>query len=218
MKHLTTQRPALVLMTRWPLPGQCKTRLAEKIGSQCASRIQTRLIDHTIAVAKTIEKKGLAEIKIALCGASSKEAKELAFSKGLKEVFQQGEGDLGIRMRRQVLLAQKTQQKNIFGRTTILIGSDLPSLCQLDLIKAIKELERHEIVLGPSFDGGYWLIGLAGKLASSLPDWPFYGIPWGTNQVLEQTLLRAKQAGISHGLLSKHNDIDRLEDLSPWQG
>ena len=218
MESLTNQIPALILMTKWPLPGQCKTRLAEKIGSQNASRIQSRLIEHTIAVAKRLEEEGLAEIQVALSGVSSKEAQEWAFHQGLKKVFKQGDGDLGLRMRRQVLLAQEKQQIENHGRPTILIGSDLPSLCQLDLIEAIKTLERHEIVLGPSFDGGYWLMGLAGKLVKTVPSWPFYGIQWGANQVLEETLIRAKEAGVSHGLLREHNDIDQLEDLLPWQG
>ena len=121
-------------------------------------------------------------------------------------------------MRRQVIRAQRMQPGKASRRSTILIGSDLPSLCKLDLIKAINALEKYEIVLGPSIDGGYWLIGLTGRLVKPVATWPFSGIPWSTNQVLKETIMRAEHEGFKYYLLRKQNDIDLAEDLSPWQG
>ncbi len=214
----TKQKPVIIVMMKWPAAGRCKTRLATNIGSGKAASIQIQLINHSIAVLQGLERKGLAEIQFAISGVSFKAAKRWASRQGLKNIFLQGEGDLGLRMKKQVLRVQKQQPNNSSGRTTILIGSDLPSLSQVDLIKAIEALKSHEIILGPCLDGGYWLLGLNEKLVNPVVNWPFYGIPWGTNNVLSQTILRAKQKGISHDLLLEKNDVDLIEDLSPWQG
>ncbi len=212
------QTPVLILMTRWPGAGRCKARLASKIGSKNAAYIQSVLIKHTITVAKAIEETGLAEVQLAMSGISSKAAKRWGEQQGLNKIFHQGEGTLGLRMRKQVLRVQRSQPNTRAGRSTILIGTDLPGLCKLDLIKAIMSLENNEIVLGPSLDGGYWLIGLTGKLVRPVVTWPFYDMPWGTSQVLMRTILRAKTEGAHYDFLREQNDIDQIQDLSPWQG
>ncbi len=206
--------PLIILMTKWPAAGRCKSRLAKKIGSKNAAAIQTQLTKHTIAVAKNLEREGLVEIKLAIGGLSSKAEKRWAIREGVKQIGHQGDGSLGLRMRKQILKAQKV---NIV-RTTILVGSDLPSLGRVDLIKAIEALKEHEIVLGPSRDGGYWLIGLSKKLVKPVPIWPFSGISWGTNKVLKQTIQRAEKERVSYVLLREQNDIDQIEDLAPWNG
>ena len=85
-----------------------------------------------------------------------------------------------------------------------------------DLIQAIQILNHKEMVLGPSKDGGYWLIGFSNKLLSPLCSWPFSGINWGTNQVLEKTIRLATLNQIDYQLLQTKNDLDTLLDLSPW--
>ena len=204
-------------MIRWPAAGRCKKRLARDIGLKSAACIQKRINKHTITVAKTLQAQGFLDIQLAVSGLATKTAKRWGMNHGINNVFEQGEGSLGLRMRRQVLLAQKQQKCNNIGRPTILIGSDLPTLCKLDLIKATEALQKHEIVLGPSIDGGYWLIGLSKKLVKPVASWPFIGMPWGTNQVLEKTINSANLRAISYRLLREQNDIDQLEDLAPWQ-
>ena len=61
-------------------------------------------------------------------------------------------------------------------------------------------------------------MGLSRNLVAPVVSWPFHGIPWGTNQVFVQTILNAKREGIQCDFLREQNDIDTLEDLSPWQG
>ncbi len=207
------KRPVLVLMTRWHASGRCKKRLASGLGSARAASIQKRLTEHTLAVAQGLQKQGLVEVRIALSGLASKCAQRWGKQQGLSRVDEQGQGSLGLRMRRQVLRAQHGKK----ARTTILIGTDLPGLCQRDVVDAITALQAHEIVFGPSEDGGYWLIGLTRGLVNPVATWPFSGIPWGTDQVLSKTLFEAKLAGIRCGLLRKQNDLDQLDDLSPWQ-
>ena len=72
------------------------------------------------------------------------------------------------------------------------------------------------MVLGPSADGGYWLIGFSKKLLNPVLWWPFSGIHWGTNQVLKETIRLASINQIDYQLLQTKNDLDTIIDLSPW--
>ena len=204
-------------MTRWHAIYRCKSRLSSVIGAYKAAKIQERLTQHTIKVAKEIERNNLAEIKVAIDGIGSRAAKKWATLNKIKTIDIQGQGNLGTKMKRQFL---KTHlQKNIYNqiRTPILlIGTDLPSISYIDLIQALEVLEEKEMVLGPSTDGGYWLIGLSKKLLNPLCTWPFSGINWGTNQVLSKTIELASLNQIDYQLLQTKNDLDNITDLSPW--
>ncbi len=207
-------KPALILMTRWPAAGRCKSRLAAKIGSFNAANIQARLTAHTFEVAKNVEQKGLVEIKLAITGLAYKRAKKWAYQQGINKIQQQGKGSLGVRMRRQVLRSQKQN----CNRKVIIIGTDLPSLCERDLIIALENLNNYQAVIGPSKDGGYWLLGLSERLMNPVSLWPFTGIPWGSDQVLAKTIETSRVLNINYCLVRQQNDLDQIEDLSPWQG
>ena len=212
-----SNKPTIVLMTKWHSIYRCKSRLSKGIGAYEASKIQEKLTAHTISVAKKIQKKGLADVKIALDGIGIKAAKKWAILNKIKSVALQGPGNLGTRMKRQFI---KTQAEKIFSRKLLnpilLIGTDLPSISHFELIQAIHILNHKEMVLGPSNDGGYWLIGLSGKLLSPLCTWPFSGISWGTDQVLQKTIRLATLNQIDYQLLQTKNDLDNINDLSPW--
>ncbi len=205
--------PALILMTRWPVKNRCKSRLAKDIGANKAALIQERLNEHTFQVAKKLEEKNLVEIFIAISGLSSENSKVWSRENGFKNITSQGKGSLGVKMRRQLLGVQVNNQT----RSSIIIGTDLPSLSARDLNEGIELLKENQLVIGPSQDGGYWLIGLAGELLSPPAKWPFRDIPWGSNKVLSETLKLALSKKIDYALLQEKNDIDILEDLDPWQ-
>ena len=118
----------------------------------------------------------------------------------------QAPGDLGRRMRRAMADA--------FGagcRRVVIIGTDCPSLSAEHVGEAFDALREHDLVLGPSSDGGYWLIGLRA------PAEVFEGVAWGTPQVLEATLALARREGLSVRLLAELADVDRAEDLQRWR-
>ena len=98
----------------------------------------------------------------------------------------------------------------------VLVGSDLPELATTDLQRCLILLREHPLVLGPAYDGGYWLIGLAAP-------WPalFAGghqaIAWGSDRVLQQTLTVAAALGLQPILLPLRGDLDHAIDLARWR-
>jgi len=210
-------RPTIVLMTRWHATYRCKSRLSKEIGALKAAKIQENLTKHTINVARGIQREGLANVKVAFDGIGIKAAKKWALKNEIKTVSTQGLGNLGTKMKRQflkTLTKESISQKN--PNSILIIGTDLPSISHRDLIESIDILKNKEMVLGPSSDGGYWLIGFSSKLLSPLCSWPFSGINWGSNQVLEKTIRLATLNQIDYQLLQTKNDLDNISDLSPW--
>jgi rSAM/selenodomain-associated transferase 1 len=128
----------------------------------------------------------------------------------LRLTLQRG-GNLGCRMHRQLQLgfAQGFEQ-------LVLIGSDLPDLQSGDLVQAFALLERHDLVLGPAEDGGYWLIGITRQGWWRSGATLFSGIPWSSDQVLSLSLDRAAKSGLTVGLLRQQSDLDRRSGLEPW--
>ena len=214
-----SSKPMIILMTRWPAIFRCKKRLSKDIGPKLASKIQSKLIKHTLSVAKSIEKQGIADIQLAIQGIGPNAAKRWGLNENIKRISRQKEGSLGLKMKSQVLEIQNLRNLKFFanGQPTIFIGTDLPDLCKLDLIQAITSLKRYDLVIGPAFDGGYWLIGFSEKLVNPIVSWPYCGIPWGTNKVLDVTLELAKKEGACYQLLREKNDLDLKKDFFPWQ-
>ena len=201
--------PILVVMTRWPGSGRCKGRLARSLGNDAAAGIQARLISHTMAVAANLAQNGVLEARVAVSGAGTKACRRWMSSWQGVSVTAQSRGGLGTRLCHEVLRARSCRQH----APVILIGTDLPDLHQQDLLTAIEKLNHSPLVLGPSQDGGYWLIGLSGE---EDPHWAFHSIPWGTDAVCRLTIERARRLGRTPELLGWRNDIDEISDLKSW--
>ena len=199
-------------MSRWPAFARCKRRLGATIGPSAAAAVQAGLRLHTLAVATSLADDGILDLQLAISGAGLNPHRRLDTRRQVS-FHLQGEGDLGLRMRRQLLWARR-------GRVSpplLIIGTDLPDLSRRDLCCAIDALTHHDLVVGPANDGGYWLLGLGPALAGECPSWLFAGLPWGSDRVLAITRERAIRRGLMPFLLREHNDIDRVEDLKPWQ-
>ena len=218
VKKAKNNKPTIVLMTRWHAIYRCKSRLSKDIGALHAAKIQEKLTNHTIKVAKEIQKEGLADVKVSIDGIGIQAAKKWALKNKIQKVTTQGSGNLGTKMKRQFLKthSEKTIFHKKISNPILLIGTDLPSISHSDLIRAIQVLTHKEMVLGPSTDGGYWLIGLSNKLLNPLCYWPFSGINWGTDKVLQETIRLASLNQIDYQLLQTKNDLDNISDLSPW--
>jgi len=123
------------------------------------------------------------------------------------DLFPQSGSDLGCRL--------SGALENCFARgasRVLVIGSDCPYLNENDITLAWQSLNENDLVLGPALDGGYWLIGMK-RLHQEL----FMGIPWSSGTVLEETLKRATNCGLSVLTLRELSDVDTVEDWRRFQ-
>ncbi len=185
----------LLIFTRNPELGKCKTRLAASVGDKTALAIYIFLLEHTVSVTHSLNL-----------------TKEVYYSKIIQEddlwdpgvyqkKIQQGE-DLGERMANAFKAGFKAGYKRI-----AIIGSDLYDLSSEDLEEAFKMLQVTDFVLGPASDGGYYLLGMN----HFIPD-IFINKNWGSSSVLEDTLADLKNKNVY--LLETKNDVDVLEDIA----
>ena len=199
-------------MAKWHGYGRCKTRLALDIGKSNSAKVQSLMTNHTISVAKYLQKIKLVDISLAISGLGRKNCRRWSRELGIKKFNLQGKGCLGERMKRQIIINKKfCTQNNI--KNIIFIGTDLPDLCHLDLINTIRELKQNDLVLGPSNDGGYWLIGLSAKIISKHLNLPFINISWSRENVLQNTINNFASTKFSFKFLDKKIDIDTMIDI-----
>ena len=91
-------------MAKWHAFGRCKTRLSKDIGKVSSANLQKKMTEHTISVAKYLEKKGLIDISLAISGLGLKKSKRWCNELGVKNFNLQGRGCLGEKMKRQILI------------------------------------------------------------------------------------------------------------------
>ena len=199
-------------MTKWHGFGRCKTRLAKDIGKNNSAKVQSVMTNHTISVAKSLQKIQLVDISIAISGLGEKNCRRWSKELGIKKFNLQGKGCLGEKMKRQIIINKKFCTQNKI-KNFIFIGTDLPDLCHLDLLKTIRELERNDLIFGPSNDGGYWLIALSEKIISKNPHLPFINIKWSKENVLKTTIDNFSSTKLKYKFLDKKIDIDTIIDI-----
>ena len=202
----------LIIMAKWHGFGRCKTRLSKDIGKINSAKVQSVMTKHTISVANSLQKTKLIHISIAISGLGEKNCKRWSKELGIQKFNSQGKGCLGEKMKRQIIINKKFCAQNKI-KNIIFIGTDLPDLCHLDLLKGIKELKQNDLILGPSDDGGYWLIGLSGKIISKYLHLPFINIKWSTENVLKNTIDNFASTQFKYKLLNKKTDIDTIIDI-----
>jgi len=190
----TIQNNLLLIFTRNPELGKCKTRLAATVGDKTALEIYTFLLEHTAKITSRLNVKK--KVYYSIYKGENDIWNETVYEKAVQE----GE-DLGIRMANAFKDGFKAGYKNI-----IIIGSDVFNLSSADLNNAFTALEKSDYVVGPAEDGGYYLLGMRNFTPSLFKD-----KVWGTETVLADTLsdLRGQQMV----LLEERNDVDRYEDI-----
>ena len=179
----------VIVFSRAPVVGRVKTRLARRIGAWAAARLHLRLTRHALRTAREA-RCGTVELHVT--------APHDAFYFHGKISLQKG-NDLGERMYRALRR----------HRRAILIGSDCPALRADDLRRAARLLcAGYRVVLAPTEDGGYALIG-----ARSAPRALFEGIGWGGKQVYADTIRKFHHPEYRWRALRRLWDVDRPEDL-----
>ncbi|MDT8286649.1 MAG: TIGR04282 family arsenosugar biosynthesis glycosyltransferase [Elusimicrobiales bacterium] len=199
------KRRALILFCRYPRPGRVKTRLAAGIGTEAAATLYACFLRDLAATASR-------------CGARRYvfHTPPRADGKALKKLLgvsadyicQRG-SDLGARM--------DSAFKRVFregAAAAVIIGSDSPDLGVPELKKAFSRLADRGAVIGPAFDGGYYLLGF--RRGDYMPE-VFTGITWSGPEVYEDTLRKLKSAAITTAILRRRHDVDTLADLQTFR-
>ncbi len=202
---MTYKYPNAVLMIfcKAPIPGQVKTRLIPKLTAEQAAVLHIEL---SIKTLQRATQSRLCPVQLwctPTTGHDFFSESKAAYPLVLKQ--QQG-ADLGERMHHAFCSALADYSH------ALLMGCDCPSLTEQDLDLALTALnQENEVVLAPAEDGGYVLIGLN----RSHPEL-FDNMPWGTEQVLNQTRNRIKRYKLRHHELSEQWDLDTPEDLERY--
>jgi rSAM/selenodomain-associated transferase 1 len=186
------------MFVREPVPGAVKTRLAAALGARGAADLYRAFVADTCA-------RLAPEVPLALAPTPwvrNGFARTLARRHRLR-LLPQGEGDLGGRMRRVAAAALVSAPR------VVLLGSDAPTLPTAHVRAAVRALARARVVLGPSLDGGYHLLGVR----APLPD-VFGRMRWSTDRVLARTLARLRRARIAPALVPCWYDVDTLADVA----
>jgi rSAM/selenodomain-associated transferase 2/rSAM/selenodomain-associated transferase 1 len=191
----------LIVFARFPEPGRTKTRLIPALGPERAAQLQAALTRHTLAVAGHLCADRSRRLEVRFTGGDVDQMSQL-YGREHDCVPQQG-ADLGERLKDAAAAAFRAGAKQV-----VLIGTDCPGLDAERLQAAFQALQRSDVVLGPAFDGGYYLIGLSGHRPEL-----FAGIDWGTEHVLRQTLAKIRAARCRVHLLPMLADVDHPEDL-----
>jgi rSAM/selenodomain-associated transferase 1 len=189
----------LLIFIKNPRLGYVKTRLARTLGDEAALEIYHILLEKTRLAAIDIPVSRLLFY-------SEQIQSDDAWPASVFEKWVQTEGDLGVRM--QHAFAQAFQ---LGAEKVAIIGSDCPELKPEILQKAYDLLERHDFVLGPTPDGGYYLLGMR-QMESAV----FQDIAWSTEQVLTQTISVIEGLGKTYMVLPTLSDIDTESDWTAY--
>lgn len=185
----------LIIFAKNPVLGKVKTRLAATVGDEKALSVYRELLQHTCDVSAQVDANKLVFYSDFINN------KDLWDQPNYIKKLQK-EGDLGTRMSDAFENTLKENTK------VIIIGTDCKELTPDILSQAFNTLNYVDVVIGPAFDGGYYLIGMK-TMEESL----FQGIDWSTSSVLEQTVNKLNRQKLSYVLLKTLSDIDTEEDL-----
>jgi hypothetical protein len=197
-----TAKPIVLMMCKYPTPGQVKTRLAQHLGVDLAARIYRRLAGMAHAAALELQGAGIADV--AVCSTGAPPSRFERWLPGACAVVVQPDGDLGRRLR--------TAFEFAFQRgapRAVAIGTDCPALDGRRMTAALAALNNADVVVIPAHDGGYALMGLKSNCPALFAD-----IPWSTPDVMAVTRSRAATAGLRICELPPLSDVDTPADLA----
>jgi len=206
-------RSALLVLARYPEPGRVKTRLAAGVGEQRAFEVYERLLRRTATAATAVVAADRSlTVTVHVTPAYRIDAMRTYLPDPRVGFCPQPDGDLGERLEAAFALAFAGGADR-----AVAIGTDCPDLDEHVLCEALHRLDGTDAVLGPSTDGGYYLVGLSRPRPELFRD-----VPWSTDAVLRVTLERLHAQGAHVALLPRLSDLDTADDLAalapsrPW--
>jgi len=187
----------LVIFLKEPRPGRVKTRLGREIGMVEAAwwfRHQSARLIRRLG--------GDRRWRTVLAVSPGREGLASRVWPAHLTRWPQGPGDLGLRMGRAFFAMPPGP--------VIIVGADIPGLRPSHVAGGFRLLGRHDAVLGPAPDGGYWMIGLR-RGSRAVPKGLFGGVRWSSSDALADTV--ASLAPLDVGFAATLRDIDRAADL-----
>ena len=200
VKGRTSGDGCIILFVKYPEPGRVKHRLTPPFPSEVAAELYRNFIlDHLITLGRLS-----VPLRIYFTPASSEAQFRQWLGNDRTYVPQEG-GDLGERMKNAFL--------DVFSEgfeRAVLMGSDLPDLPGRIIRDSLLSLDTYDSVVGPSQDGGYYLIGFRD---STFTHEVLDSIPWSTDTVLDSTLSILVRLRRTTYMLEYWNDVDTFSDL-----
>ncbi|MGB1268760.1 MAG: TIGR04282 family arsenosugar biosynthesis glycosyltransferase [Flavobacteriaceae bacterium] len=194
---MTQSKNLILIFTRNPELGKCKTRLAKTIGDKNALTIYKMLLQHTADVVEQLncDKAVYYSVRVRTND---------IWDDSIYQKHQQHGADLGYRMQNAFKESFKAGYEKV-----IIVGSDLYDLKPKHIQDAFNRLDSNDVVIGPAEDGGYYLLGMTTLLPNI-----FENKNWGTDTVRTATLNNLKTKKVA--LLETLNDIDFYDDVKDY--
>jgi uncharacterized protein len=195
-----TKNTILAIMAKQPVIGKTKTRLCPFLSGREAAQLYEALLLDTIRSATRLST--IADLAVAVTPPEARAYFENNTPPGVK-IHPVAGADIGECLERTLEAMFATGYGKVLA-----LNSDGPHLPRVFLKQAILLLDHADIVLGPSQDGGYYLVGMR-----QMHNRMFQDIEWSTAKVFMQTLERAIELGLGVGLTPSWYDIDTPQDL-----
>jgi len=184
----------VIVMAKLPKPGRVKTRLVPPLTVDDAARLHREFLLHVVHRLQTWP--------MIACHDPPDAQADMRRLLGDVDLLPQSAGDLGERL--------TSAAKECGAREVIFLGADSPDVPDTHLHRVAELLEKHDVVIAPAEDGGFWSVALG---SSAEPAELFAGIEWSTGREGRQTLERARRLGYNVALAEQWADVDRPEDL-----
>lgn len=195
---------AVIIFAKLPAAGKVKTRLAAETGSDTAVAFYKHCASH---IFDEVEKLKTYGIECYLFYGSGDDAAVMKKWINKNFVFTpQSEGDLGDKM--------SSAFQNVFAhgkKKILIIGTDIPDITKEIFLNAFTALDKDDIVISPSYDGGYNFLGMKDFYPSL-----FENIKWSTPEVYPATLNKINELGLRVKAAESFADIDNKKDLTEW--
>ena len=183
-------KQAIAFLTKDPVPGRAKTRLAKEIGAQQAAHVHEVLAKHCFSIAAQTAIPTIVYLDGDPQGTFAAHIKSQGFI-----VKPQTTGTLSEKIHQALRSAQRT----------CVLGTDTPNISP-EMLK--QSLATSGVVFGPAFDGGFWML-----TSAALPNDVLQNIPWSTELVLQKTIAQIRQHNLEYTLYPQLRDVDHLSDL-----
>ena len=190
----------ILIFVKYPADGKVKTRLAQDLGGRVVREIYKRFVEDSLALLDDLD----ADVEILFDPPDAREQFGQWLGSKRKFLAQTGD-DLGQRMRNAFCRAFSNDYKRV-----VIIGSDSPDLPSIFIERGLESLNDNDAVVGPSSDGGYYLIGFSNE---GFLEEAFEDILWSSEDVCRVTIEKLQKHNRKLYVLKQWHDIDILEDL-----